>query len=72
MLVREDLLSIAKRNVEQGRQFVDRQRRVVNNLKLAGLDTKPNEDTLHLFERLLVKFEGEHARLLRPVQPVGF
>jgi hypothetical protein len=65
MLVRADLLTIAKRNVERGRQLVDRQRVVVHNRELAGLETKPNEDVLRLFERLLAKFEGDFARLSR-------
>ena len=65
MLPREDLLTLAKRHVEQGRQRVDRQREVVHNLKSAGLETKVNEDVLHLFERLLAKAEGDHARVSR-------
>ena len=64
MLVREDLLTIAKRNVERGRELVDSQRVVVCNLKTAGLETKPNEDVLNMFERQLAKFEDDHARLL--------
>ena len=65
MLGREDLLAIAKRHVEEGRQRVLRQRDVVHNLQVAGLETKVNEDVLRVFERLLAKSEEDHARLLR-------
>ena len=65
MLPRELLITLAKRHVEDGRQRVDRQREVVNNLKLAGLETKINEDVLRLFERLQAKFQADHDRLVR-------
>lgn len=72
MLPRGDLLELAKRHVEEGRHRVDRQRLVVHNLELAGLETKRNKDVLGLFERQLAKFEDDHARLSRSLQPVGF
>jgi hypothetical protein len=65
MLLHEDLLTLAKQHVEQGRQRVVRQREVVHNLQVAGLETKVNEDVLRLFERLLAKSEDDHARLSR-------
>jgi|SRR3954469_17765143 hypothetical protein len=65
MLLRDDLLGIAKKHVEQGRERVDRQRKVVKNLNLNGLDTGFSEDVLRMFERLQSKFEEDHARLSR-------
>jgi hypothetical protein len=65
MLTREDLVTIARQSVERGREIVDRQREVVHNLERAGLDTEPNKDVLRTFERLLAKFEDNHARLSR-------
>ena len=65
MLLRDDLLVIATEHLEKSRERVDRQRKVVNNLKLVGRDTKISEDVLRLFERLQSKFEDDHARLSR-------
>jgi hypothetical protein len=65
MLLRDDLLVLAKQHVEQGRERVERQREVVNNVKLAGRDSKTSQDVLGLFERLQSKFEGDYARLSR-------
>ena len=62
MLLREDLLTIAKRNVEQGRQLVERQRLVVHRRQLAGLDVTLSEDVFNMFERSLAKCEDELAR----------
>ena len=44
---------------------IDRQREVVNNLKLAGLETKINEDVLRLFERQQAKFQDHYDGLMR-------
>ena len=63
MLLHEDLLTIAKRNVEQASELVYRQRAVVRNLKQAGLDTQINEDVLRMFERSLGKCQSELDRL---------
>jgi hypothetical protein len=65
MLPREYLITLAKRHVEHGRQRIDRQREVVNNLKLAGLETKINEDVLRLFERQQAKFQDHYDGLMR-------
>jgi hypothetical protein len=65
MVTRDDLLNLAERHVEQGRQRIDRQRKVVENLKVARQDVKTAEEVLALFERLQVKFEEDHGRLLQ-------
>lgn len=65
MLLHEDLLALAKQQVEQTHQLVFRQREVIRNLQAAGLETKVNEDVLRMFERLLAKSEDNHARLSR-------
>lgn len=61
----DELLNLAERHAEQGRQRIDRQRKVVENLKLAGRDAKIAEDALAMFERLQVKLEEDHARLVQ-------
>ena len=63
MLLRDDLLTVATRNVEQSRDQVNRQRSVVRNMQAAGLETQINEDVLRMFERSLAKCEAALARL---------
>ena len=63
MLLHDDLLAIARRNVERGRQLVDSQRGVVHRREVAGLDTELSEEVLRMFERSLAKFEADLARL---------
>jgi hypothetical protein len=70
MLLREDLLKVAKRNVERSRELVYRQRAVVRNLQEAGLETTINEGVLGMFERSLAKCESELDRL-SPKKPVA-
>ena len=65
MLPREYLISLAKRHIDHGRQRIDRQREVVNNLTRAGLETKINEDVLRLFERQQAKFQDHYDRLMQ-------
>lgn len=58
------LLKVAERHVEQGRQRIERQRKVIDNLKGAGRDTNTAEEVLAMFERSQVKFEADHERLV--------
>jgi hypothetical protein len=63
MLLHEDLLAIARRNVARARQLVESQRAVVHRREIAGLGTELSEEVLRMFERSLAKFEDDLARL---------
>jgi hypothetical protein len=54
-----DPLAIAQRHVQEGREIVARQRRIIAQRKAAGLDTRDAESVLTEFERRLATFEDD-------------
>ena len=52
-----DPLAIAQSHMQQGREIVARQRRIIAQRKTAGLDTRDAESILAEFERTLATFE---------------
>jgi hypothetical protein len=54
-----DPLAIAQSHVQEGREVVARQRRIIAQRQAAGLDTRDAEGVLREFERTLATFEED-------------
>lgn len=59
----ETRLEMATRHVGLGREIVQRQRRLVADLRARGIGTTNAESLLAMFERLLAMMEGELASI---------
>ena len=68
-----DPLAIAQSHVQEGREIVARQRRIIAQRQVAGLDTRDAESVLREFERTLATFEEDlqaiQNRQLLPTRP---
>ena len=56
-----DILAVAKRHVDEGREVVARQRAMIQQREANGFDTTGPRQTLKSFEEILSDFE-EHLR----------
>ena len=64
-----DPLAIAQSHVQEGREVVTRQRRIIAQRKTVGLDTRDAESVLADFERTLATFE-EDLQAIRNGRPL--
>jgi hypothetical protein len=64
-----DPLAIAQNHVQEGREIVARQRRIIAQRKTVGLDSRDAECVLAEFERTLATFE-EDLQAIRNGRPL--
>ena len=64
----DERIAIASRHVRDGRTIVERQRRLIDDLRRRGISTESSEALLRSFERSQAIFEDDLAWLAASVE----